>query len=125
MFEYTFTYVTVDGYSRTYRGNHDLMTWYNMLNGEQKGANAQNFSSSEVRESSRAKLVGELEAIILKKAYAIPVYNSFSASLMSYKVDYISYDYNTFMGYGGVKYMEYKATNGEFAKDAKNLDYKI
>ena len=54
--------------------------------------------------------------------------NQFSASLLSYKVDYITYEYNTFMGYGGLKYMSYNFTDEEWSAEVANaggeLDYK-
>ena len=46
----------------------------------------------------------------------------------SYKVDYTTYEYNTFMGYGGIRYMSYNYDNYEWAKVVKKnkgqLDYK-
>ena len=42
------------------------------------------------------------------------MFAEYSASLMSYKVDYISYEYNTFMGYGGVRYMSYNFDDTEW-----------
>ena len=33
---------------------------------------------------------------------------------MGYKVDYVTYEYNTFVGYGGVQYMTYNYTNSEW-----------
>jgi hypothetical protein len=47
---------------------------------------------------------------------------------MSYQTDYITYEYNTFMGYGGVKYMTYNfddaAWEAEIAKVNGQLNYK-
>ena len=34
---------------------------------------------------------------------------------MTYKCDYISYEYNTFMGYGGMRYMSYNFDDTEWA----------
>jgi hypothetical protein len=55
---------------------------------------------------------------------------SFGASLISYKTDYITYEYNTFMGYGGTQYMTYNYTDAEWtawvAANSENgeLNYK-
>ncbi len=57
-----------------------------------------------------------LEKEVLKVYYTVPLYNNFSASLLSYKVDYVTYEYNTFLGYGGVRYMTYNYTDAEWAK---------
>ena len=69
-----------------------------------------------------------LEKEVLKVYYSIPLYNDFSASLISYKVDYITYEYNTFMSYGGIKYMTYNYTNAEWDAVVEEnnfvLDYK-
>ena len=58
----------------------------------------------------------------------MPLFYSFGASLLSYKVDYITYEYNTFMGYGGLKYMSYNIDDAEWAAEVAKvggeLDYK-
>lgn len=56
-----------------------------------------------------------VEAAILQEYYCIPVFSKTSASLMGYKVDYFSYDYNTFMGYGGIRYMTFNYDDTEWA----------
>ncbi len=82
-----------------------LYDWYLCLNGD---TDAQyDFSSNALPESLRAQLIAALEKEILAVYYTVPTYNSFGASLLSYKIDYITYEYNTFMGYGGMKYMRY------------------
>jgi hypothetical protein len=49
---------------------------------------------------------------------------------MSYQVDYVTYEYNTFMGYGGIQYMTYNYSDAEWvdyvAANANNgeLNYK-
>ena len=103
-----------------------LMAWYNCLNGV-SGAKY-DFSSNALEESQRLQLIAALEEQVLLAYYSVPTYNSFSASLMGYKVDYISYDYHTFMGYGGIKYMNYNYTDEEWAAEVAavggELDYK-
>lgn len=72
--------------------------------------------------------LGAVETAILEAYYSIPVYSRYSASLMGYKVDYVSYDYNTFMGYGGIRYMKYNYDDTAWKAfvDSNNgtLDYK-
>ena len=100
-----------------------LIEWYNCLNGA--GSAKYDFSSNALEESQRLQLIAALEAEVLKVYYTVPLYNEFSASLISYKVDYVTYEYNTFLGYGGIRYMTYNfsdaaweaevaANNGEF-----------
>lgn len=72
--------------------------------------------------------LGAVETAILNAYYSIPVYSRFSASLMGYKTDYVSYEYNTFMGYGGIRYMTFNYDDdawAEFVKSNNNmLNYK-
>ncbi len=103
-----------------------LLDWYNCLNGA-SGAKY-NWSSTGLEESQRLQLIAALEREVLKVYYTVPVSNSFGASLISYKVDYISYEYNTFMGYGGMKYMTYNyddtAWAAAVAEQNGQLNYK-
>ena len=103
-----------------------LMDWYNCLNGASSAK--YNFSSTKLEESQRLQLIAALEEQVLKVYYTVPLYNYFGASLISYQVDYITYEYNTFMGYGGMKYMKYNyddaGWNAEVAKNNNQLNYK-
>ena len=103
-----------------------LLDWYNCLNGA-SGAKY-NWSSSGLEESQRLQLIAALEKEVLKVYYTVPLANSFSASMLGYKVDYITYEYNTFMGYGGMKYMTYNfddaAWAAEVAANNGELNYK-
>ena len=103
-----------------------LMDWYNCLNGV-SGAKY-DWSSNGLEESQRLQLIAALETEVLKTYYAVPLANSFSASMLSYKVDYITYEYNTFMGYGGMKYMKYNYDDAAWealvAEQDDELDYK-
>lgn len=55
----------------------------------------------------RLTILAAVEEAVLSAYYTIPVYSRSTAALKSYKCDYITYDYNTFMGYGGIRYMTY------------------
>ena len=90
-----------------------LMDWYNCLNGASSAK--YDWSSNALPEAKRAQLVAALEKEVLASYYAVPLYNNFSASLLSYKVDYITYEYNTFLGYGGMKYMTYNFDDAAWA----------
>ena len=103
-----------------------LLEWYDCLNGQNNCK--YDFSESALKEEQRLQLIAALEAQVLQMYYTVPMLNQFSASLLSYKVDYISYEYNTFMGYGGLKYMKYNYTDeewdAELEKYNNQLDYK-
>ena len=101
-----------------------LLDWYNCLNGSGK----YDWSSNGLEESQRTQLIAALEEQVLGVYYTVPLANSFSASLLGYKVDYITYEYNTFMAYGGIKYMTYNfddaAWAAEVAANNGELNYK-
>lgn len=101
-----------------------LLDWYACLN----GTGAYDWSSNGLEEDQRLQLIAALEKEVLKVYYTVPLANSFSASMLGYKVDYITYEYNTFMGYGGMKYMTYnfddEAWAAEVAANNGELNYK-
>ena len=124
MMEFTMVGVGPDGEDIT--ENMTLLDWYDCLNGA-TGAKY-DWSSNALEESQRLQLIAALEQEVLKVYYTVPLANSFSASLISYKVDYITYEYNTFMGYGGVKYMTYNYDDAAWAaavaEQGGTLNYK-
>lgn len=90
-----------------------LLDWYACLNGA-SGAKY-DWSSNALEESQRLQLIAALEKQALQVYYTVPLQNEFSASMLSYKVDYVTYEYNTFMGYGGFKYMTYNYDDAQWA----------
>ncbi len=103
---------------------YNLEEWSSILQG--KAGCPVNFKEFPMEDQLAA--LGAVETAILEAYYTIPVYSSYAASLMGYKVDYVSYDYNTFMGYGGIRYMKYNYDDTEWKAfvDSNNgtLDYK-
>ena len=91
-----------------------LMDWYNCLNGI-AGAKY-DWSAVSLPNEQRLQLIAALEKEVLQAYYTVPMYNEFAASLLSYKVDYVTYEYNTFMSYGGLRYMTYNYDDDEWAK---------
>ena len=100
---------TIDPKEHTY----SLMTWYNILNGDSSAPF--DWSSGKISEDLRAELIAAIEKEILNACYTVPVYNNYSASLISYKIEYESRTYNTFMGYGGIKYMKFNYSDTDWA----------
>ena len=97
-----------------------LIEWYNCLNGA--GSAKYDFSSNALEESQRLQLIAALEKEVLKVYYSVPLYNDFSASLISYKVDYVTYEYNTFLGYGGIRYMKYNYSDAEWEDEVAKVN---
>lgn len=91
-----------------------LMDWYNCLNGI--AGSAYDWSANAVDQNTRLPLIAALEKQILLAYYSLPMYNQYSASLISFKADYISYEYNTFMAYGSLRYMQYNYTDSQWAE---------
>ena len=102
-----------------------LIEWYNCLNG--LGGEDKNWSNGKAATEERLGLIAALEAQILQAYYTVPLSYSFGATLMSYKHEYITREYNTFMGYGGLRYMTYNYNDEDWTEYvAKNgLDYTI
>ena len=100
-----------------------LMDWYACLNGT--GSNY-NWSAGTVPDDVRLELIAALEKVILEHYYSVPMYNEFAAELYSYKTEFISTEYNTFMAYGGIQYMTYNYNDAEWADYIENntLDYR-
>lgn len=103
---------------------YNLEQWRLILQG--KDGCPVNFKNLPMEDQLTA--LGAVETAILKEYYSIPVFSRYSASLMGYKVDYISYEYNTFMGYGGIRYMTFNYDDtawAEFVASNNNiLNYK-
>lgn len=104
---------------------YNLEQWRNILQGKDKAL--PNFKNFPMEDQLTA--LGAVETAILKAYYSIPVYSRYTASLMGYKTDYITYEYNTFMGYGGIRYMSYNFDDTEWAafvaEKGGELNYKF
>ncbi|MDD4212504.1 MAG: ABC transporter substrate-binding protein [Bacilli bacterium] len=91
-----------------------LLDWYDCLNGA-TGAKY-DFGAGVLEEAKRLTLIAALEKEILKVYYTVPLYNNYGASLLSYKIEFKTYTYNTFMAYGGIRYITYNYTDNGWAK---------
>ena len=122
----TFTMVGVAEDGGDITETMSLMDWYDCLNGSE-GAKY-DWSSAALEEDQRLQLIAALEKEVLTAYYTVPLANSFSASLISYQVDYVTYEYNTFMSYGGIKYMTYNYDDAAWAaavaEQGGQLNYK-
>ncbi len=124
--EMTFTMRGVGANGEDVTETMNLMQWYDCLNGN--SGCAYDWSESKVSSDVRVELIAALEKEILQTYYTVPIYNYFSASLLSYKLDYITTTYNTFMGYGGIRYAHYNYDNDGWTAEVKaqggELNYK-
>ena len=103
-----------------------LIEWYNCLNGATDAK--YNWGQGSLPEAKRLLLIAALEKEVLSVYYTVPLYNNFAASLISYKIEYKTYTYNTFMSYGGIRYMTYNHDDASWKKLVDNnkgsIDYK-
>ncbi len=101
-----------------------LLAWYNCLNGASSAK--YNWATGSIAESLRLQLIAALEKEVLSVYYTVPLYYRFTASLRGFKINFATYEYNTFMAYGGVRYLTYNYNDTEWANyiGSKTLDYK-
>ncbi len=81
-------------------------SWYELLNGK--------YGQGFLNDEFRCEILAQMEAEVLKQYYTVPYANSFSATLHSFKVDYVTYTYNTFCGYGGIENLKYNYTDEQW-----------
>ncbi|MBQ9107239.1 MAG: hypothetical protein IJY49_00185 [Clostridia bacterium] len=86
------------------------------------------WAEGECNVENRLLILGALEKTVLESYCSIPVTYSFGAALRSYQIEAFTDTYNTFMGWGGIKYYSYNYNDGDWARyvDSQNgqLNYK-
>lgn len=106
-----FEFTMKDGEGNSKEYNLSIQDWYNSLNGLDGGS----YDFSLYPAESRLALVAELEYYALTSYWDIPTFYSYLASLHSYKTEFVTYEYNTFMAYGDLRYMTYNYTDSEWS----------
>jgi len=101
-----------------------LIEWYDCLNGQSTKYPERNWAEGFVDNEVRLGIIAQLEKQILSVYYTVPLQYNFSAALLSYKVEYITRTYNTFMGYGGLRYMTYNYDDAAWEAVKGSFDYK-
>ncbi len=108
----------------SYKGlDLSIQEWHDSVNGA-AGA-PYNFKLYPVED--KLTILAAIESAVLESYYVFPLFSNASASIMSYKCDYITYEKNTFMAYGGIQYMSYNFDDtewAEFCKEHGELNYK-
>lgn len=96
-----------------------VYNWYCCVNGVAESYEQEytyNWGAGQIDESARLEVIAAIEELILGKYYTIVTTSSYSATVYSAKWSYISDDYNTFMGYGGIRYMTANYDDAEWIK---------
>ena len=118
--------LTIEGESVTMT----LTDWGKCLNGTQVTANgkAYNFGHGLVGDETRLAVLSGIEGKILSSYSYIPMLQDGSFYLLSQKVEYPTEKYNPVLGFGGLKYLSYRFTDGEWSdyvrKQGGQLNYK-
>lgn len=101
-----------------------MMNWYRCLNGSAKANDKHqyNWGNGFVDASVRLEVLAAMEEFFLTKYYSIPYASGQTASLLSAKFSYITKDYNTFMGFGGMRYMVVNYTDEEWTAFVKTVN---
>lgn len=92
-----------------------LMDWYDYLNYD--------VAEGLVSQQYRLGIIAALEREILTAYYTVPYSYAFTAELVSYKIEYATRNYNTFMGYGGIRYMTYNYDDAAWENVKTTFDY--
>ncbi len=84
-----------------------VYNWYCCLNGI-AGSRSQpqtyNWGAGFIPEEARMRLLSKIEEVVLEKYFTIITTSEYSATVNSAKFSYITEEYNTFMGFGGIRY---------------------
>ncbi len=73
------------------------------------------WSSGKLDIEKRLIVLGALEKCVLETYYSVPTTYYFSAALRSMQIESFTTSYNTFMGWGGIKYYSYNYNQAEWA----------
>ena len=95
-----------------------IYNWYCCLNGLAEAYNqaeTYNWGAGFIPESDRLELLAALEEVVLEQYYSIATTSQYSASVMGAKFSNITDEYNTFMGFGGMRYMLVNYTDSEWS----------
>ncbi|MBE7080710.1 MAG: hypothetical protein E7371_05680 [Clostridiales bacterium] len=95
-----------------------LQNWYYCLNGlaaDKKAPKTYNWDSGYAPANARLTVLAALEERVISKSHSIMLIGEYSGAFLGGKFQYISSDYNTFMGFGGVRYLQVNYTDSEWA----------
>lgn len=96
-----------------------LCNWFYCINGlaEEKGGigdKKYDWGEGQVPAEARLTVLAALEEKVIQKSYSVMLIGEASGNLDSPKFTQISYDYNTFMAYGGIRYLRVEYTDDEW-----------
>ena len=99
-----------------------IQNWYFCLNGlaeSEKQTHKYNWDEGKAPTNVRLQILAALEEITLKECRSIMLISDAGGSFLGAKFSYISEDYNTFLGFGGIRYMVVNYNDAEWADFVK------
>ena len=121
----TLTMPEVDG--EDYEGEGETITmsiqnWYFCLNGlaeTEAQAKTYNWDAGYAPAEARLTILSALEEVTIKESRSVMLIADGGGSFLGAKFSYFSDVENVFMGFGGIRYMEVKYTDAEWAEFVK------
>ncbi len=118
----TITLPEIDG--EDYVGEGETITmsiqnWYFCLNGlaaEENAPKTYNWDAGYAPAKARVTILAALEEAVIKESRSIMLIGDYGGSFLGAKFSYITEDYNTFMGFGGIRYMVINYNDAEWAE---------
>jgi ABC-type transport system substrate-binding protein len=119
----------IDGDDTAEEYTYSVYDWYRILNGQaEDDEDLPNWRFGKVADSVRAEVLAALEKAILGDYTSIPMMNQGSIQLLSYKINFGKETYMFGMGFGGIRYITYNYTDGQWAEwvasQGGSLNYK-
>lgn len=99
-----------------------VQNWFFCLNGlaeEEDQAKKYNWGAGFAPTEARLTILAALEELVIKESRSVMLIADSGGSFLGAKFAYFSDEENVFMGFGGIRYMEVKYTDAEWAEFVK------
>ena len=106
-----------DGAGETF--TMSLQNWYFCLNGLAASKDApvvKNWDEGYAPAHARLTILAALEEAVIEESYSVMLIGDAGGSFLGAKFSHFSEEYNTFMGFGGMRYLEVNYNDGEWAE---------
>ena len=100
-----------------------IQNWFYCLNGlakEYEQPKEYNFDAGFVPTKTRLTILAALEEVVIKESRSVMLISDYGGSFLGAKFSQFSDEYNTFMGFGGLRYMVVEYTDAEWVQFVKN-----
>ena len=95
-----------------------LQNWFFCLNGlaaEKEAPVVYNWGEGFAPANARLTILSALEEVVIGESYSVMLIGDAGGSFLGAKFSQFSDEYNTFMGFGGMRYLEVNYNDGEWA----------